>query len=124
VPQAFALKVDFDRAVRDVAIHRLGAAKDATSSFEISRPSGGSISYLVSFNQQSGGLTLGSGTQAIAEIELSGPSAPAARFDAAVTMLTDAAGVRAASVSRGNLKLRNTAAGDVTHPSPRGNRNE
>jgi hypothetical protein len=121
VPQAFALKIDFDRAVRDIAVHRAGAAKDATSSFEISRPSGRSIAYLVSFNQQAGGLRLASGAQIIAEVELDGPVAPGAHFDPALTTVTDATGARAASVSRGNLQLSGTAA---VVPHPKGDRDE
>jgi hypothetical protein len=123
-PQAFALKIDFDRSVRGLAVHRAGAAKDATSSFEISRPSAGSISYLVAFNQQTGGLTLGPGAQILAEVEISGAVQFGARFDAALTAVTDGSGVRAASVSRGNLTLSSSAAGDVSHPSPKEHRND
>jgi hypothetical protein len=123
-PQAVALKVDFDGAVRDLSLHRIGAAKEATSLFEVNQPSARSIYWLVSFNQQAGSLTLGAGAQTIAEIELSGPATLGARFDPAVTALTDAAGVRAASVSRGNLKLNNLSTDDVSHPSPKGSRNE
>ncbi len=123
-PQALALKIDFDHAVSNLSLHRAGAAKDATSLFEVNQPSAGSISWLVSFNQQTGGLALRAGAQTIAEVELSGPAGLGARFDPAVTTLTDAVGVRAASVSRGNLKLSNTATDDVSHPSPKGSRNE
>ncbi len=124
-PQALALKIDFDRAVRGLSLHRAGAAKDTVSVFEINRPSASSVYYLVSFNTQSGGgLVLGSEPQTIAEVELGGTAGLEATFDPAVTTLGDAAGTRAASVSRGNLTLNGISTGDVSHPSPKGRRNE
>ena len=118
MPQAIALKLLFDPAVRDVRIHRAGAATNATTSFEISRPSDTELSYLVAFDQQNGGLSLGPNgvrSAVVAEVELAGTDSPGIEFDPDVTILTDASGMHTAKVLNGTLQI-NEVDGGIPRP--------
>src|SRR5207244_3170135 len=57
-PQALALRVRFVGGVADASIRRAGAAKDVETSFENAPQSHDALSYLVSFDQKRGGLSL------------------------------------------------------------------
>jgi Carboxypeptidase regulatory-like domain/IPT/TIG domain/Dockerin type I domain len=106
-PQAIALKLLFD-AAPSATIHRAGAAATATTSFEISRPSGKELSYLVAFDQRSGGLSLGrdgSRSAVIAEVEMAATESLNVEFDPAVTLLSDASGTHTANVADGTLQV-------------------
>ena len=107
-PQAIALKLLFGSAVPDTRIHRAGAAANATTSFEISRPSGNGLSYLVAFDQKSGGLSLGTGdarSAVIAEVEVGNAESLNIEFDPTLTLLSDASGTRSATVANGTLQV-------------------
>ena len=107
-PQAIALKLLFGSALPDARIHRAGVAANATTSFEISRPLGKELSYLVAFDQKNGGLSLSSGgarSTVIAEVEVPSSQALNIDFDPAVTILSDASGTHTATVANGTLQV-------------------
>ena len=113
-PQAIALKLLFESAAPDARIHRAGAAMNAPPSFEISRPSGKELSYLVAFDQKSGGLSLGSDgarSAVVAEVEVAASESLTIEFDPAVTILSDATGTHTATVANGTLQVSGIASG-------------
>src|SRR5258708_35230531 len=104
-----------------MTIHRAGAAASASPAFEITRPADGELSYLVSFDQKAGALSLGSGenrSAVIAEIELTAAGGFTAGFDPSVTLMSDATGRRSATVAGGTLMLSGTASG-TPRPAPK-----
>jgi hypothetical protein len=77
--------------------------------FETRPASADALSYLVSFDQSKGGLTfIGTTVRSavVAEIELTAdPAGFELELDPAVTMLSNAAGSRWATVAKGTLRL-------------------
>jgi hypothetical protein len=113
-PQAIALKLIFESAAPDARVHRAGATANATTSFEISRPLGKELSYLVAFDQKNGGLSLGSDgarSAVVAEVEVAASDSLAIEFDPTVTMLSDATGTHTATVANGTLQVSGIASG-------------
>jgi IPT/TIG domain/Carboxypeptidase regulatory-like domain/PKD-like domain len=120
-PQAISLKLLFESAAGDPQIHLAGAATNATTSFEISRPAAMELSYLVAFDQKSGGLALGSDgsrTAVVAEVSVAASESLSIDFDPALTLLSDAAGIHTANVARGTLQISGIANG-TPHPGPK-----
>jgi len=109
--EAMALRVVFsDGGVGNATIHRAGAARALQPTFEISRGSGNALAYLVSFNERVSGV--------VAEIEID--AADGARVsidvDPSVTILSNAAGTREATVAAGTLHVSGTAIGHNARP--------
>jgi hypothetical protein len=126
IPQSLALRVavDSEGEIGNLRIQRTGAAKDATTMFEINRASGSELSYLVMFDTRNGGLTLGANASAtVAEIELTAATGFSIDVDPTVTMLGDAAGLRAATVGARTLKVSGTSNG-TPRKTPKQNRND
>jgi|GEM_PF-4541782 len=115
LPQALSLRVRLLSGVRGATIRRAGAAKEVATLFETSPASADALSYLVSFDQSKGGLTFSGETvrsAVVAEIELTADAEGfALDLDPAVTMLSNAAGSRWATVARGTLRLSAPVAG-------------
>jgi hypothetical protein len=105
-PQAIALTVRATGAA-PVAVRRAGAAAAAVPVFEISRATADRVSYLVSFDQTLGGLTI-AGPMVIAEVELSGLGSGRIELDPTLTLLANAGGTRKATVANGTLHLAGT----------------
>ena len=106
-PQGIALKLLFGSAA-NARLQRAGAAANATTSFEVNRPSAKELSYLVAFDQKNGGLSLGSGgarSAVIAEVEVANAESLNIEFDPTVTILSDATGTRTANVASGTLQV-------------------
>ena len=106
-----ALRVVFsDGGVGNATIHRAGAARALQPTFEISRGARNALSYLVSFNDRVSGV--------VAEIEID--AADGARLsidvDPSVTILSNAAGTREATVAAGTLHVSGTAIGHNARP--------
>src|SRR5205085_11404758 len=103
-PQALSLRIIFaDGEVRNAVIHRAGAARAMQPVFEITRRSAGALSYLVSFDGRIAGT--------VAEVELDAPAGArvAVEIDPNVTLLSNAAGTRKATVAAGTLQVSGTA---------------
>jgi beta-lactamase superfamily II metal-dependent hydrolase/DNA/RNA endonuclease YhcR with UshA esterase domain len=115
VPQALSLRVVFSGgAVRGAVIRRAGVARNLQPSFEISRSAGNALSYLVSFDERSSRLSSG----VVAEIELeAGAGADVAiDIDPAVTLLSNSAGTRKATVAAGTLHVSGTTIAGKARP--------
>jgi hypothetical protein len=112
-PQALSLRLRFSAGVADAAIARAGAARDLEPAFEISRASARELSYVVLFDARN---AVSGGGRPFVVAEVSIPAAGAAgmgiELDPSVTMLSDAAGARAATVGNGRLRLTGTAIPD------------
>ena len=116
LPHALSLRVTFsDGAVRSAAIRRAGAARVMQPAFEISRRSANGLSYLVSFDDRASGLASG----VVAEIEIEAGAHLAINIDPAVTLLSNAAGTRKATVADGTLRVGGTTIGPE-HPQTSG----
>jgi beta-lactamase superfamily II metal-dependent hydrolase len=122
IPQALSLRVIFpDGAIRSAVIHRAGAARDLRPAFEISRRSPNALSYLLSIGGQ--GSRLASGVVAEIEVEVAGSANMAIDLDPALTLLSNAAGTRKATVAAGTLRVSGTTI-DIEHQNPRPRRKE
>jgi hypothetical protein len=113
VPQALSLRVTFQAgAVRNPSIHRAGAASTLQPTFEISRPTTNSLSYLLVLDRRNGGLVFRDGERSIvvAEIELDARASERVSIDVdpAVTLLSDEGGTRTATVAARTLRVRGT----------------
>ena len=113
-----SLSLRLDRT-DDVIVRRAGAAASLQPLFEISRSSSDAVSYLISFDERTP-LVLGNGGSAVvAEIELAPRSTAKIDLDASRTLLADAGGTRAATVSNGMLQLHGLTF-DITNPRTKG----
>jgi beta-lactamase superfamily II metal-dependent hydrolase len=109
--EAMALRVVFsDGGVRNATIHRAGAARALQPTFEISRGARNALSYLVSFNDRVSGV--------VAEIEIDAADGAQVSIDVdpSVTILSNAAGTREATVAAGTLHVSGTAIGHNARP--------
>ena len=109
--EAMALRVVFsDGGVRNATIHRAGAARALQPTFEISRGSRNALAYIVSFNDRVSGV--------VAEIEIDAAAGAhvSVDVDPSVTILSNAAGTREATVAAGTLHVSGTAIGDNVRP--------
>jgi trimeric autotransporter adhesin len=109
--EAVALRVVFsDGGVQKATIHRAGAARGLQPTFEISRGSRNALAYLVSFNERVAGV--------VAEIEIDAADGANVSIDVdpSVTMLSNAAGTRSATVAAGTLRVSGTAIGHNARP--------
>ena len=104
--EALSLHVTFSGGVRGATIHRTGRSQPV---FEISRGSRGALAYLVSYNERVSGV--------VAELEIEAAGDVTIGIDPAVTLLSNAAGTRKATVAAGTLRVRGTAIGHNARPS-------
>ena len=102
-PHAMSLTVRIPDATATATVHRAGAAAAPQPAFEISRRTGGAVSYLVSFDEYAPGFTSG----VIAQIELDAQSASRGVLviDPALTLLSNTDGTRKATL---RINGRNT----------------
>ena len=108
IPCALSLRVVFSGdAVRDATIHK---ASNLETSFEISRRSADALSYLMTFGA-------GARNVVVAEVELDAAenAAVGVGIDPALTLLSNAAGTRAATVAAGTLHVSGTTI-EARHP--------
>jgi hypothetical protein len=106
IPQALSLSLHFRGAV-EPTIHRAGAASNLQPLFEISRQTGDTLSWLISFDPRAP-LALGrDGSAVIADIELSrlAGSDLTINFDPKLTMLSSTGGMLTATEGNGMLQL-------------------
>jgi hypothetical protein len=108
-PEALALRVTFSGGTaRNAVIRRAGTTRALQPSFEISRTAPNALAYLVSFNAPLHGV--------VAEIEVEASAGTAIGIDPAVTVLSNAAGTREATVAAGTLRVNGTAIDAVARP--------
>jgi PKD repeat protein len=108
LPRALSLRVTFKGDARNAVIHRTGATAAMEPGFEISRRTSNALAYLLSFEESKGRLS-----GVVAEIEFD--ARPNARVtidvDPALTMLSNQAGTRRATVAAGTLSVSGTSTG-------------
>jgi hypothetical protein len=116
-PQAMSLRVRFTGAVGSASIQRAGAARDLKPAFETSRRAQNTLSYLVAFDQRTGGLALGATRSAVvAELVIEAREGSVGiEVDPALTQLTNQAGTRKATVAGGTLRVSGTSI-DIGRP--------
>jgi len=105
-PQALSLKLHVSGGFDSIAIRRSGAAATFGTSFEVSRATDDGVAYLVSFDD----TAVLTGSTVVAEIELAAGERDALRLDLDrdLTMLSDRAGLAAATAGNGKLRLGGT----------------
>jgi len=105
-PQAMSLRVVFDGAVRNAAVHRAGDVRSIDPAFEISRSTSDSLVYLLAFDEKKAGLG-----GVVAEIEIESDNAQfSIAIDPALTMLSNQSGTKKATVSGGTLRISGASA--------------